>query len=212
MEKRKNNYFIILGIILIVFGTLGIIIYFSIRLSEQSSTTNDVSDYLYSTSNSNINYIEDKTTMNDDNTIEENIIDPKSTFLVLEIPRINLKRSIYNIESKFNDVEYNVQILKGSDAPNVVNGNIIFAAHNGNSKVSFFKKLYKLKEGDELIIYYDGIKYIYNFKKVYDIKKDGEAEIYRDKNKTTITLITCKKNIKDKQEVYIGYLDRYEKY
>ena len=35
-------------------------------------------------------------------------------------------------------ISKNIQILKESDMPNVTNGNLLLAGHNGNSKVSFF--------------------------------------------------------------------------
>lgn len=126
---------------------------------------------------------------------------------VLEIPSINLKRGLVSITSKYNNVNYNIQIIDSSTMPDVENGNLILAGHNGSSYISFFKNLYKLNINDKVYVYYNGVKYEYLISKYYDTDKDGNVEIYRDQNKTTITLITCKKNTKDKQIVYIGYLN-----
>lgn len=90
--------------------------------------------------------------------------------------------------------------------PDVVNGNLVLASHNGASYISFFKNLYKLNNDDKVYVYYNGYKYEYSISKIYDTNKDGHIEVYRDNQKTTITLITCKKNTKDTQTVYIGYL------
>ena len=59
---------------------------------------------------------------------------------------------------------------------------------------------------------FDGIKYEYKIADIYDVDKTGTVNISRDKNRTTITLITCKKYSKDKQTVFIGYLSNKEAY
>ena len=125
---------------------------------------------------------------------------------ILEIPSINLKRGIVDFNSKYNNVKYNIQIIEHSQMPNVENSNLILAGHNGTSSVSFFNNLYKLKEDSLIYLYYDGYKYIYKLNNYYDTDKDGKVEIIRNRYKTTITLITCKKGTKDKQTVFIGYL------
>jgi len=124
---------------------------------------------------------------------------------VLEIPKINLKKGLYDISSPYNDVEKNIEVNKNSDMPSKENGNFILAAHSGFSFQSYFNKLENLTKNDEVILYYDDMKYIYNVDNFYDIPKTGRAIIKRDKTKNTITLITCKKNT-EKQIVYIGYL------
>ena len=96
--------------------------------------------------------------------------------------------------------------------PDVVNGNLVLASHNGASYISFFRNLDKLNINDKIYVYYGGYKYTYSLSKTYDTPKDGNIEVYRDNSKTTITLITCKKNSKDTQVVYIGYLDSKELY
>lgn len=125
---------------------------------------------------------------------------------ILEIPNISLKKGLVDINNKYNDIKYNVKILKESNMPNVDNGNLILVAHNGNSNISFFKNLDKLNEGEYIYIYYDNYKYTYRYSYNYEIEKNGQAVIKRDNNKTTISLVTCKKNDKKKQMVYIGYL------
>lgn len=131
---------------------------------------------------------------------------------VLEIPTIGLKRGLVDPSSYYNNVDYNIQIINSSTFPDVENGNFILASHNGASYISFFKNLYKLNINDNVYIYYNGIKYEYIIEKIYDTPKDGNIEIFRNYEKTTITLITCKKNTKDKQVVYIGYLNNKSSY
>lgn len=204
MELRKrNNIFIIIGILLVIVGITVYVVSFMKQLNANNEVKINIDEYLENTT------VSELVTSSDD---EIEVRDEKETLMILEIPKISIKRNIYYQDSKYNSVEYNIQILKDSDMPDIKNGNVIFASHNGNSKVSFFKKLYKLSLNDEIILYYDGYKYIYKLSKIYDINKDGTAEIYRNNNVNCITLITCKKNIKDKQEIYIGYFDRKEEY
>ena len=132
--------------------------------------------------------------------------------MIVEIPNIGLKKGLCSIGQECNAVSKNIQILKESDMPNVTNGNLLLAGHNGNSKVSFFDKLDKLKVNDSIYIYYNGTKYEYKLSNYYDIKKTGKAIIHRDNDKTTLVLITCKKNTDDKQVVYIAYLDNKTEY
>ena len=131
--------------------------------------------------------------------------------MILEIPKINLKKGLYDINSKYNSVKYNVQRLKESDMPNIVNGNLILASHRGNSSVSFFNNLYKLSNGDQVYIYYQNSKYKYEITNMYEVEKTGTITIHRDRDKTVIVLITCKKN-ETKQLVYIGNLIGKEDY
>lgn len=121
---------------------------------------------------------------------------------LLEIPKINLKKGIYPKNSSLNNVNKNVKLLKESDMPDKINGNFILAGHSGNSKVSYFKNLSKLKKDDIAYVYYNGARLMYKLVNSYDIEKTGIADIVRNGQKTTLTLITCKHNT-NKQTVFI---------
>ena len=121
----------------------------------------------------------------------------------LEVPIINLKRGFLNLESKYNSIKYNVQLIEGSTMPSVENGNLILAAHRGNSSISYFHNLYKLEIGNEAIIHYNNIKYTYKLVDIYLEEKDGMIAIKRNGNVKCLTLITCTKDDSTKQSVYI---------
>lgn len=131
---------------------------------------------------------------------------------VLEIPKINIKRGFLNIKDKGNNVNKNLQVIKGSDMPNVKNGNLIIAAHSGNSYISYFKNLYKLSNEDVAYVYFNNIKYTYKVVGKYDAEKSGKVTIHRDNKKNTLTLITCSQTDKTKQTVYILELESEENY
>lgn len=123
---------------------------------------------------------------------------------VLEIPKINLKRGLLPINNKNNDVDKNVEILQNSDMPNVVNGTLALAGHSGNSRIAYFHKLYKLKENDQVYIYYQNIKYIYQVSKIEKQEKDGTISFSKTKDTTELILTTCDQQNKGKQIVIIA--------
>ena len=125
---------------------------------------------------------------------------------VLRIPKIGLKRGFYGTDSKYNNIEYNVTLLKGSDLPDVVNGNLILIAHSGDAYISYFRYLYKLKKGDLAYVTYNGVEYKYKITNIYKARKTGVVTVKRNYNKTTLTLITCTKDNDKTQTIYIAEL------
>lgn len=200
----KKVFKIILGIIVVIIGIIiGIV---PIFLQDKKNEIEDikVNDYIKDTSINEDNVFSDVV---DDST---NIVD--QYLLVIEIPKIGLKRGVYNFTSSLNNIEQNITIMDESNLPDEVNGNVVLEAHSGTSNISYFNDLYKLKEEDLVYIYYQGIKYIYKVNNIYDVEKDGSVEVYRDLNKNTLTLITCKNDTDDKQMVVILYFVNQENY
>ena len=113
---------------------------------------------------------------------------------VIKIPKIGLEKGLASKGSYYNNVNRNIQILTESDMPDKEKGNVILAGHSGNSSVSYFRKLNKLENNDEVIISYNGRDYVYRMVNSYEIEKNGYAHILRNAEKTTLTLITCKHN------------------
>ena len=141
---------------------------------------------------------------------EENKIqiyqDIESYIGYLEIPKIKFRRGFYNIDSGLNTVEANIEIIKGSEMPNVTNGNLIIAGHSGTGWKAFFKDLYKLEVGDEAIVTYAGVNYKYKITNIYKERNTGTVSIKRNYDKTTLTLITCTKDDSSTQTIYIAEL------
>ena len=125
---------------------------------------------------------------------------------VLDIPKIDLKRGLFPINDKNNNVDKNVEILQNSDMPNVTNGTLALAGHSGNSRIAYFHKLYKLKEKDQVYIYYQNIKYIYQVSKIERQDKDGTISFTKTKDTTELILTTCDQQNKDKQIVVVAKL------
>ena len=137
-------------------------------------------------------------------TTTKSIIDYSKYYIgYLKIPSINLEHGFLDKESKYNNVNKNIYVHPTSDYPNIEKGNLILASHSGTSSISYFKNLYKLKVNDDVYINYNNKEYHYIIKKIYTDSKDGEVAIRRDYNATTLTLITCTKNDKSTQTIYI---------
>ena len=125
---------------------------------------------------------------------------------VLDIPKINLKRGLFPINDKNNNVDKNVEILQNSDMPNITNGTLALAGHSGNSRIAYFHKLYKLKENDQVYIYYQNVKYIYQVSKIERQDKDGTISFTKTKDTTELILTTCDQQNKGKQIVVVAKL------
>lgn len=136
---------------------------------------------------------------------EEKQVETYNYIGVLEIPNINFKRGFLKISDRNNTVSKNIQVLENSTMPDVDNSLLVIAGHSGSGRTAFFKNLYKLKEKDQIYIYYNNVKYIYEITKSYEEKKDGDIAI--DKNsESTLVLTTCSQTDKNKQIVIISKL------
>lgn len=123
---------------------------------------------------------------------------------ILEIPKINLKKGLVNPNTKYNNVNENIEILNPVKMPDE-DGNMILASHSGSSRVAFFNNLYLLKNSDKVYIYYNKKKYEYKIIKKYETKKSGKLILPNNIGKKNLILTTCSKN-KYKQLVVIASL------
>lgn len=202
-RNRKNKIFLALCLIvpLLIFSIISFIIYDEFKDSYITKEEDYKLEIFFQE-------LEDskESTSNTDNTVKENeSLKTENYISVIEIPKISLKRGMYSKDSKLNDVDKNIEILKESDYPDIDGGNFILAGHSGSGRTAYFNDLDKLELEDTINIYYKGYKYIYNVKNIYEIDKTGKAKIVRNKGITTLTLITCKDGT-DKQIVIIAEL------
>lgn len=196
MEKRRIE---LIGISLILLSLIIFIICKNIEKNKIIIEQKQVDTFIKNNNNNS------KTKDNVDNNkvINKNfnIYKKEEYLMVLEINKINLKKGLYNINSNKNKVSKNIEILTNSNMPNEDNSTIILASHSGNSKISYFKNLYKLENNDIITLYYNGKKHNYIINKKYEINKTGHLEINKKKNTKTLILITCNTNDKTKQLV-----------
>ena len=202
MLKRKNKIIIIICLIIMVISIF-IGLYPSL-LKKEKEVKEDKLVQEFIDKNDEVK----TTTKNEEEQQEKHI--EENYLMVVEIPKINLRKGIYNINSKNNTVNKNIQIMKESDMPNKDKSMLVLAGHNGNSRVSYFDRLNELNKEDKVYIYYANNKYTYEISNMYEAEKNGTITVKKEREKTVIVLISCKKNTKDKQLVYIGNLINIE--
>ena len=200
-KSKRKSWLIVIGSLIILLGIFDVSLMFIKPAVKQEQEENALKDF----------YIkEEQIDKNDKTTSEEvkEVSKPKVKYdyiAVLKIPKINLEKGLVAKDSKYNNINYGVEILKESDSPDVINGNVILAAHSGTANISYFRNLDKINVGDEASIIYNGKTYNYKFVKIYDIEKTGKAVIKRDNNTSTLTLVTCRHNT-NKQIILIAEL------
>lgn len=124
---------------------------------------------------------------------------------ILKIPKINLQEGFYNINSKKNNVNNSVTILKESTMPNI-NGSIIYlTAHSGYGYLAYFKDLDKLEIDDFITVDIRNDSYHYVVYDIYEVDKTGKITINHTINDNLLVLSTCSNN-KGKQLVVISKL------
>ena len=205
-KNKKKGYLFIFGILLI-FISIGILVNKYYQRNEIQNIEENNLEEFYEIQEE---IIQEEIIVED--TSEEQVkvvekIEKEPYLAVLKIDKIKLEKGIYNINSKNNNVNKNIQLLKESDMPDKENGNVIIAGHSGNSYMAYFKNLVKLNNGDEAKIFYNGKTYIYNLIKSYEVDKTGKVPLVKNKDRQTLTLITCKHNT-NKQIVFVFELEK----
>ena len=127
----------------------------------------------------------------------------KQYIATLAIPAISLRLGLVSPDSIYNNIESNITIIQPSSMPDVEKGNLIIAGHSGTGYLAFFRNLYKLQKGDQASITYQQKTYRYQLVNIYSEEKTGYVSIYRDRNKKTLTLITCTHDDDYNQSIYI---------
>jgi len=201
-KSKRKSWLIVIGSLIILLGIFDVSLMFIKPAVKQEQEENALKDF-YIKEEQKVDKV-DKTTSEEVKEVSKQKV--KYDYIaVLKIPKINLEKGLVAKDSKYNNINYGVEILKESDSPDVINGNVILAAHSGTANISYFRNLDKINVGDEAIIYYQGKTYKYVFSKIYDIEKTGKAVIKRDNNTSTLTLVTCRHNT-NKQIVLIANL------
>ena len=186
--KRKNkSWLIIIGSLIFLSG-IGLITYDYLSNRKIDEKETELLEEFYEIE-------EEIESIEEPQEVEEVKEQVKVNYIaVLKIPKIGLERGLVDPNSYLNNVNYNLEWLDGSSMPDEVNGNVIIAGHSGSARISYFRNLDRLEMGDEAYIIYNGKTYTYKVVNIYDIEKTGKAEIVKEKNTSTLTLITCRHN------------------
>lgn len=207
-KRISPNLTAIVGALVIMIG--GFFLSYDYINSMKVSTFDSMASVLYKEENgvAKIEPVEKKEEEKEETGSNENVTATVTEAYLgyLTIPKIDLKKGFFPIESSKNNVDRNLFIVNGSSYPDVENGNFIIASHSGAGWNAFFRQLYKVEKGDQAIVTYNGKNYTYTITKIYTQAKTGTIAIYRNYDKTTLTLVTCTKDDLSKQTVYIAEL------
>ena len=206
MRKYNLKYQIATGVILVISGTLVLlsdyikekraVVFSEMNLALSGIVTKDTIPSGEEEKEEEIKEIKE----------EDNNYTYEEYLGIIDIPKIELYKGFYSKTSNLNNVKFNLYVLPSSNYPDVENGNLIIAGHSGNYNNSYFANLYKLEKEDTITIHYNNNKYIYQITNIYTEEKTGKVRIFRNKNKTTLTLITCTKDDDYHQTIYIAEL------
>ncbi len=215
MKNINFKYQIAAGVILIIGGTLALFSDYikqkrDVVFSEMNLALSTVStDGIYIEEDLDIeveeDVIEENTTVVEENKEEENYV-YEEYLGIIDIPKVGIYRGFYNKNSNLNNVKFNLYVLPESDYPDVDKGNLMIAGHSGNYNKSYFANLYQLVIDDTIMIHYGNLKYTYKIVNIYYEEKTGRVRIFRNKEETTLTLITCTKDDDYHQTIYIAEL------
>ncbi len=140
---------------------------------------------------------------NEDKTYEELYSDFK---YVVEIPKIDLLQGVVDGDRLAKSIHRNVSAIYQTDTPDIENGNFVLAAHRGTRPTGYFNDINKLSKGNNIHIYYNNKLYIYEVTHNFTIDETNFEILDRQKDKTIITLFTCKKGDDTKRVVIQGIL------
>ena len=208
-NKIKKSHILLIGSFLVFMGVISLSWDLFIRLRDEVysdmkiAMMDDVPESEPTDTIENVPVVENVDNQTNNSSY---VVDYSKYLAVLEIPKIGLKRGFYNVGSKYNNIQYNVTMVQGSTLPDVENGNLILMAHSGDAYISYFAYLYRLNVGDIIYVTYGGQKYEYQLVNIYEVEKNGVVAIRRNKEKTTLTMVTCTKDNDYTQTVYISEL------
>lgn len=120
---------------------------------------------------------------------------------IIMIDKININHK-YEILSKSENIK-GIAMFEECGRPNKENTNVVIGAHSGTGEYALFNEINNLKQNDEIIIYYNNKKYIYIVEVVKEVK-DTDIEVLENKDKSILTLLTCKINDNSKRIIVIS--------
>lgn len=210
INKRFVSHLIIVGSFILIMS--GVIVIISKYYEQYRINKNEKIKVEQFFDNQKDLIVEETPTNNEDEEIEEiqEVIQEETNnqttvnqdyIAVLQIPKINLERGLVDKNSRYNNVNSNIAILKESSMPDEENSTLILASHSGSSRVAFFNNLYKLGRDDLVHLYYKGIKYSYVVDSITEVKKYNSVSIQKTTHGKRLILITCK--LREKKQIVV---------
>jgi len=131
----------------------------------------------------------------DDKNIPEQLISSSQSIYYISIPKLNIKDAVVTLGSmdlKKSLIQYPQTALPGQLGNTVIFGHSVLPQFfNPKNYLTIFSTLYKLKQGDEIIIQYDRLDYKYVVEEMFEVKPTNLSVLEQRFDDKTLTLITC---------------------
>ena len=131
----------------------------------------------------------------DDYGVSNQLIDSNQSTYYLSIPKLNIKDAVVTLGSmdlKKSLIQYPQTALPGQLGNTVVFGHSVLPQFfSPKNYLTIFSTLYKLKQGDEIILQYDRSVYKYVIEEMFEVKPTNLSVLEQRFDDKTLTLITC---------------------
>ncbi len=131
----------------------------------------------------------------DNTSLASQIIDSSSSTYYISIPKLKITDAVVTIGSMDLEkslIQYPQTALPGQLGNTVVFGHSVLPQFfNSKNYLTIFSTLYKLEQGDEIILKYDKSTYKYVVEEMYEIQPTDLSVLEQRFDSKTLTLITC---------------------
>jgi len=119
----------------------------------------------------------------------------KTFTYLLSIPKLKISNAVVTLGSmdlKKSLIQYPQTALPGQLGNTVIFGHSVLPQFfNPKSYLTIFSTLYKLKQGDEILINYDNVQYEYIVDEMFEVKPTDLSVLEQRFDQKNLTLITC---------------------
>jgi len=130
-----------------------------------------------------------------DKSVPEQLVSNSQSTYYLSIPKLNIKDAVVTLGSmdlKKSLIQYPQTALPGQLGNTVVFGHSVLPQFfSPKNYLTIFSTLYKLKQGDEIVLNYDRMEYKYVVEEMFEIKPTNLSVLEQRFDDKTLTLITC---------------------
>ena len=119
----------------------------------------------------------------------------KTFTYLLSIPKLKISNAVVTVGSmdlKKSLIQYPQTALPGQLGNTVIFGHSVLPQFfNPKSYLTIFSTLYKLEQGDEILIDYDNVQYEYIVDEMFEVKPTDLSVLEQRFDQKNLTLITC---------------------
>lgn len=132
---------------------------------------------------------------NDQTKLSQDSVMQKRTQYLITIPKLKVESAVVivgSLDLKSSLIQYPQTALPGQFGSPVVFGHSVLPQFfNPKSYLTIFSTLYKLKQGDQILINFDGVEYKYLVEEMYEVLPTDLSVLEQRFDGRYLTLITC---------------------